>query len=140
MASLSASGLAALRRQLSGVALAGAQGGSGGLAGKLEGEGTGVQYPGLPRRSSAPGEYPAEQSGDLRDSIAARQAGEGAEFGPINNPPDYVLPLHFRPPSDGGRPFMDMALHDPDIHAAVLDAVEREAGRQFGRATVRRSL
>ncbi len=131
--------LAALKVRLGTVALAGAEGAVEPLQEKLTGAGTGRKYAPLPNRSSAQGEYPAEQSGALRESIAAAEAGEmRAQFGPINNPPDYVEKLHFKPPSDGGRPFMDDALQDRDIRAGVIEGVQKEADRQFGRVTVRR--
>lgn len=36
---------------------------------------SGIHHPGLPNRSSAPGEFPANQSGDLRGSIDSRVNG-----------------------------------------------------------------
>ena len=91
---------------------------------KLSGGGSGAQYPGQPNRSSAEGEYPAEQTGQLRDSIGARRAGElRVEFGSIIDPPDHNLDLHFKPPDQGGRPYMDDALYDRDIHAAIKEAL-----------------
>lgn len=133
MAKLHRNGMQALRVSLGHVALAGTSGGASTLRDKLSGEGSGVHYAGQPRRSSAESEYPAEQTGELRDSIAAQPAGpEAARFGPLHDPPDYLTALHGKPPSDGGRPFMLDALHDRDIHQAVLDAAEQEARRQFG--------
>lgn len=133
-------GLDRLRQRLTAVALAGAQGGAGVLAEKLSGPGSGRHHAGLPNRSSAEGEYPAEQEGDLLGSIDARPAGEGAAlFGPINNPPDHLHALHSRSPDMGGRPFMDDARHDRDIHRAIVEGIEQEARAQFGQATVRRT-
>lgn len=132
-------GLTRLRQRLTTVALAGAQAGADVLAEKLSGPGSGRHHAGLPNRSSAEGEYPAEQEGDLRDSIDARPAGEGAAlFGPINNPPDHLHALHARPPDMGGRPFLTDALYDRDIHRAIVEGIEQEAQAQFGQATVRR--
>ena len=119
-------GKAALTQALGQRALLGAQAGAAVLAEKLGGEGSGTQYPGQPNRASAQGEYPAEQTGELRRSIAARPDPErpgAAQFGPLDDPPDYVAALHFKPPDDGGRPFLDDALQDRDVRRAVLDAV-----------------
>lgn len=121
---LNPAGLAKVRQNLTPLALKGAGAAVEVAQDKLTGPGSGRQYPGLPNRSSAEGEYPAEQSGDLRDSMAAEAVGEGrALFGPIHNPPPYVRDLHFKPPSDGGRPFMDDLFYDRDIHRAVRAAV-----------------
>lgn len=130
MARLNVGGMAHLKRQLSAKALDGAQAASEALREKLSGEGSGRHYSGLPNRSSREQEYPAEQTGQLRDSIAARQAGElRAEFGPVDNPPEYVGDLHFKPPDLGGRPFLDDAAQDRDIRRAITDAVGGTNGR-----------
>ena len=140
MATVNRVGLAELKRRLSPVALAGAQGGAEVLAEKLSGPGSGRQYPGLPNRSSAEGEYPAEQEGDLLGSVDAQPAGEAAAvFGLINNPPAHAIALHSRPPDMGGRPVMDDARHDRDIHRAILQGIEDEARAQFGQASIRRT-
>ncbi len=124
MAKLNPQGLAELKRRLGGVAVAGAYAAADVLQEKLSGPGSGRQYPGQPNRSSSPGEYPAEQTGQLVDSISARRAGElRAEFGSIIDPPEYNLDLHFKPPDEGGRPYMDDALQDRDIHQAVREAM-----------------
>lgn len=128
-------GLASLRDRLTAVALKGAEAAVEVSRDKLSGPGSGRQYAGLPNRSSAPHEYPAEQTGDLLRSMDARAEGEGrAVFGPINSPPPEagylhfssaadIVGLHFRPPDDGGRPFMDDLLHDRDVQNAVKRAV-----------------
>ncbi|WP_019584678.1 hypothetical protein [Deinococcus apachensis] len=124
MAKVSAAGLGQLRQQLTGLALKGAEAAADTLREKLSGGGGGAQYAGQPNRSSREGEYPAEQTGRLRDSMDARQAGEmRAEFGSIIDPPEYVADLHFKAPEEGGRPFMDDALYDQDVHRAVREAV-----------------
>ncbi|PJI53535.1 hypothetical protein CTI14_27160 [Methylobacterium radiotolerans] len=133
------------------MALAGSQEAAEVLRDKLSGSGSGRKYPGLPNRSSTPGEYPAEQTSDLVNSIDARVESSGkALFGPIRSPPveagylhfsseeDMAL-LHFRPPDMGGRPFLDDARHDRDIHRAIVEGIEQEARAQFGQATVRRT-
>ncbi|MFD1729850.1 hypothetical protein ACFSC4_00080 [Deinococcus malanensis] len=131
-------GLTELCRRLTGVALAGAEGGAEVLRDKLSGEGSGRKYPGLPNRSSSQG-YPAEQTGDLLGSIDARAAGPGqALFGPISDPPEYLPALLGKPPDMGGRPLLDDARHDRDVHKGIVEGVEAEAQRMFGRVTLRR--
>lgn len=108
------------------VTMAAAKGGAESLQEKLSGGGSGVQYPGQPNRSSSENEYPAEQQGDLRDSIqAVHLEGTRSAFGSVDGP-DYLLALHYKAPGNGGRPFMDDAKHDRDIHRAMLDQVREE--------------
>lgn len=108
------------------VTLAGAEGGAEALSGKLSGPGSGRQYVGLPNRSSAEREYPAEQFGGLLESIGAKPLeGIASGFGSIDGP-EYVAALHFKPPDAGGRPFLDDALYDRDVHGAVLNAIREE--------------
>lgn len=118
---------AQLERLLRRVTLSAATSAAEVLAEKLSGPGGGVQYPGQPNRSSAPGEYPAEQSGKLRDSIKAKPLeGTRSGFGSVDGP-EYVIPLHFSP---DGRPFMDDAKHDRDVHRAVREGVKRAKTRR----------
>ena len=42
---------------------------------------SGVKYKSLPNKSSAPGEYPATQSGTLLKSVKSRSVGLGFKFG-----------------------------------------------------------
>jgi hypothetical protein len=42
---------------------------------------SGIHHPGLPKRSSAPGEYPANQSGKLRASISSTSSAERMDIG-----------------------------------------------------------
>lgn len=120
MARVNPTGLAQLRQHLTALALQGAEAAAEVSRDKLSGEGSGVHYARLPNRSSTEREYPAEQTGALRDSLAAEPAGPlRARFGVIHNPPPYAVPLHFKPPDAGGRPFMDDLLQDRDVHRAV---------------------
>jgi len=83
-----------------------------------------MHHEGNPNRSSAPGEYPAEQTRALRDSVGIATMGPlEVTFG-VFDAPDYALKLEYDPPSQGGRPFMSMALHDPEIHKAALDSAK----------------
>lgn len=61
--------------------------------------GGGVQYPNLPNRSSAPGEFPTRQSGELQSGVTAEQgAGLDARV-VIHDDPGKLLGLEFSPPS-----------------------------------------
>lgn len=120
-------GMAQLRQMLTAQALKGAQAGAAVLADKLSREGSGIHHPGLPNRSSRPGEYPARQTGDLQNSIAARAAGDlKAEFGPLDNPPPEAYFMQILPPEMGGRDYMGLAYGDEDVRAAVLEGVRDE--------------
>lgn len=124
MARVNPAGLASLRVRLTAVALRGAEVAVDVARDKLSGPGSGRQYARLPNRSSAEGEYPAEQSSRLRDSIDAEGAGSlRARWGALRNAPGYVMTLHFKPPDMGGRPFMDDLLQDRDVHRAVRAAI-----------------
>lgn len=117
-------GMAQLRQVLTAQALKGAQAGAAELRGKLGQAGSGVHYAGQPNRSSAKGEYPARQTGDLQNSIAAREAGDlKAEFGPLDNPPPEAYFMQILPPDQGGRDYMGLAYGDEDVRAAVLKGV-----------------
>lgn len=124
MATTNRAGLAELRRRLTPLAVRGAEAGANVAREKLGGPGTGVHHSGQPNPSSRQGEYPAEQRGKLLGSLSARPAGPGAaEFGPLDNPPSYLVGLHFKPPDEGGRPFMDQLAQDGDVHTAVRQTV-----------------
>lgn len=89
------------------------------------GERSGHRYDDLPRQSSAPGEYPQEQFGPLHASIGYEQTGETTfEVGSIYNPPPEAADLEFRPVADGGRPWLSMAMEDPETHWAMQKAAE----------------
>ncbi len=49
---------------------------------------SGVQYKSLPRRSSAPGEMPQEQSGRLKSMVESGPTADGAYFGLVPNGTD----------------------------------------------------
>jgi len=117
---------AQLETYLRRLTFAGAAGGAGALQEKLRGPGSGVHHPGNPNPSSSEGEYPAEQTGALADSIMpVHLEGTRSGFGSVDGPP-WTVALHFKPPGDGGRPFMDDAKHDRDIHRAMRDGIREE--------------
>lgn len=101
--------------------------------------GTGIHWAGLPHRSSAPGEYPVRQFGDLMRGVGHDPAPEYA--GPaivyIKGEMGKLAGLEFAPPSPnpntppgglrakGGRGMMWMHFTDPDTHEAMGVAMER---------------
>lgn len=99
------------------------------LKGDLSRAGSGIHWPGNPNRSSAPGEYPARQTGELADSIGWRPAGPLlAEVGALNNPPAWAAYLEFQPvstrePGSGIRAWATKASLDPAFQAAFLRGV-----------------
>lgn len=120
-------GMQELGRRLSLLALKGAEAGAEVLKDKLSQAGSGPLYPGQRNPASVSGEYPAMQTGALRDSIAARATEDGhAEFGPINDPPQEALLMQVLPPDQGGRYYLDLAQADVDVRDAVLKAVQDE--------------
>ena len=120
-------GWAELHRRLTARALKGAEAGAEVLRDKLSQEGSGRHHGGQPNRSSAPGEYPALQTGDLRDSIAPQEVGDlHARFGPLANPPPEAVLMQVLPPDQGGRPYLDLAYADEDVRDAVLRGVKDE--------------
>ena len=130
MARINPAGLAQLQARLTPRAVRAAQAAADLLKVKLGQPGSGTHYTGQPNPSSSAGEYPAKQTGDLQASIAARpSAGRPgfAEFGSIGGPLEAEL-LHFKPPDKGGRPFMNMVLVDPEIHAVILESMKQGGG------------
>lgn len=102
------------------------------LTEKLSGPGSGVQWPGQPNPSSAPGEYPAEQSGDLVGSLDAREVGPlHWQAGAFEAPPEAFW-LEFPPPPGspfakktgyGARPWISKAFNDAELHARILQSL-----------------
>ena len=60
--------------------------------------GTGVQYPRLPNRSSAEGEMPVMQTGELASGVTSVKTESGAQV-VINDDLGKLLGLEFSPPS-----------------------------------------
>jgi hypothetical protein len=87
------------------------------------GQRSGRQYPNLPNRSSAVGEFPQYQTGALYNSIAKRKTRDGYDVGSINNPPPEAVYLEFREPSRGGRPWLSSTLEDPETHRRINEAI-----------------
>ncbi|MGL5005441.1 MAG: hypothetical protein ACRDAM_21155 [Casimicrobium sp.] len=101
---------------------------------RLDQPGSGVKYSSLPNRSSAPGEYPARQSGELINSIDAREIAL-ASFGVGSfNAPDQAWYLEFDPPGapgferstdSGVRQWLSRTMEDAEVQAAITQEVLR---------------
>jgi len=100
-------------------------------------DGSGVQYPSLPHRSSAPGEYPTLQSGALRSGVGVEEGpGTQAEV-VIRDDLGKLLGLEFSPPSSnpnqpgtpkrasGGRAPMWETFTDGQTIADMNQAIEK---------------
>ena len=87
--------------------------------------GQGTMHPGNVNPSSLQGDYPAIQTAALIESIDVRKAGPLAfAIGSFEDRNavgfEHAVELESRPPSQGGRAFLEKALHDPGMHAAIL--------------------
>ena len=93
---------------------------------------------GAERQSSAPGEFPQEQSGALYNSVGVipEGGGEPAAYlvGSVIDPPadghDYRL--EFDPEDQGGRPWLARTMEDPDTHRAMEAGLADLAGWDGG--------
>lgn len=98
--------------------------------------GTGVHYPRLPNRSSAEGQMPVTQSGDLAEGVTSVQTDTGAQV-VIEDDMGKLLGLEFSPPStnpnqpgtpkrtSGGRAPMFETMMDDRTQEAMADAMRR---------------
>ncbi|WP_179944618.1 hypothetical protein [Deinococcus radiopugnans] len=133
---------AALAAQLGPVSEAMGETVAGFLREKLDRPGSGTHHPGLPNPSSAPGEYPAEQSGDLVRAIGHeavdafhQRAGALNSVAPV---PVEAFALEFpSPPSSpvkrstqhGARPWASKALLDSELRQWLREAVSKRGAR-----------
>ena len=83
--------------------------------------GSGIQYPNLPNRSSAPGEYPTMQTGELRDGVGWEATPTGGIIF-IEDDLGKLIGLEFSAPSEGGRAPMRMFITDEETHRAMREA------------------
>ena len=109
---------------------------------KLSGPGGGTHHPGLPNPSSAPGEYPAEQSGALVGAIGHeavdafhQRAGALNSVAPV---PVEAFALEFPSPPNspvqrstqhGARPWASKALQDAELRQRLREAVSKRGAR-----------
>jgi hypothetical protein len=82
--------------------------------------GSGIMHPGNVQPSSAPGEYAVRQTGALLNSLDARSDGPLTyDIGSFEDKDAegylHADDLETSPPSKGGRPWVTMALHDPEL-------------------------
>jgi hypothetical protein len=112
------------------------------LRDKLSGGGSGVQYPGRPRPSSAPGEWPAEQSGALLACLGkadlgplARAVGALNSVGPVppeawalEYPAPQGSPVSRQGPA-GARPWASRALADSELRERIRAALRAQGWR-----------
>lgn len=88
---------------------------------KLSGSGSGIHYVGLPNTSSLPSEYPAEQTGELLNSVDNWfVAGDGWVFG-LHDAPIEAVMLEFKPVGMGGRPLMMQMFADTELHTTIIN-------------------
>lgn len=90
----------------------------------ISGEGTGVKYPGNPRRSSREGQPPAKQRGDLSRSWQTGQAtrvSQGKRLGwRVGSNKRYARILEFGNARIGERPYVRPALKEVEKDAAKI--------------------
>lgn len=92
----------------------------------LDQPGSGVHYPWLPNRSSAPDEFPARQFDDLYNSIGYEQTGTTTfEVGSIHDPPEHAHILEYNPATKKGggvRPWLSRTFEDRETRDKMLRA------------------
>lgn len=120
---------AVLRAELERIATPALERGAIALLGRMEqniqaGERSGTFHPENLRQSSAPGEYPQEQSGDLLASLDWRKiSSTRMEVGAINNPPEQALKLETDTAEFGGRRWASRTAEELETHDAIQDGV-----------------
>ena len=105
-----------------------ADAGGGYLIEAMSHPGQGTMHPGNVNPSSLIGDYPAIQTAALIESIDVRESGPLAfAIGSFEDRSatgfEHAVELESRPPSQGGRAFLEKALHDPGMHAAILQGL-----------------
>ncbi len=88
--------------------------------------GAGRKYSNLPNVSSAPGQFPVRQEGDLEASVQANPSNDPLvwEVGFFGEPLSKLLNLEFAPSSQGGRQPLARVFEDN----AVLEEMEKALG------------
>ena len=83
---------------------------------------------------SSPGDYPAQVSGDLVNSISFREVAPlQYEVGSLDGPPEAFYLEFPSPPNspyrkltpNGARPWLSKALHDEQLYARIRQALAR---------------
>lgn len=95
--------------------------------GILSGAKSGRHYPGLPNQSSAPGEYSANQSGDLLNSINYRMSGHFLSIYATSGHAGYQ---EYGTSKMGARPNLKKAIEESDgmIRSIIDQCVMRALG------------
>lgn len=96
--------------------------------GMLNGPKSGRIYPGLPNQSSAPGEYSANQSGDLLGSFNYRMGGDYVSF--YSDGCDHAGYQEFGTSKMAPRPNMEMAITESDEY--IRQIIEQIVWRSIG--------
>lgn len=100
----------------------------------LDEPGSGIHWPNLPNRSSAPGEYPARQFGPLQDSIGSDRVASTVYYvGSIHNTPPEAYFMEFKSvegewPYNGGRPWLSKSMEDAETHVRMNQAAATGLG------------
>jgi hypothetical protein len=95
--------------------------------GILTGPKSGRHYPALRNQSSAPGEYSANQSGDLLRSIDFSVSGETISFHATS---DHAGFQEFGTSRMAPRPNLEMSIEDSD--GIIREIIEQAMWRAFG--------
>lgn len=123
--SIDPKGMARLERLLKSVVEEGARTGAKTLKEFSSQSGGGIHWDHLPNRSSAPGEYPAKQTGTLLRKIQMRKVSfMEARYG-IVKAGEAQFNLEFFPTSMGGRAPLKKSAHDPKMHEAIKAAIRK---------------
>lgn len=77
---------------------------------------------GRPAQSSAPDEWPQEQTGALRRALDVREGNTETEYlvGFFDGNEKQLLELEFNPPEKGGRPLLGDHFNSADVQGAML--------------------
>ena len=100
------------------------------LRDNLSGQGrTGIHWSNLPYPSSAPGEFPTEQFGDLVAGVYWEGTKDPLvkQIGVKDNPLPKLLNLELAPESEGGRKFMYRTFSIPETRQAVARRMREKA-------------
>lgn len=126
------------KRPLQAAALAGANTLREHLARELSSSGSGIWWSHLPARSSAPGEYPARQTGrlveSLRTGVVDSPANQGrAVLGAGRNlPRHYAFYLEYGTAHMEPRPFMRRSAeqYSVEVYRSVRSEIREQMGRK----------
>ena len=86
---------------------------------------SGRQYPNLPRRSSAPDEYPQEQFGDLKNKVGRQTSDDGLEqeVGVFDEDAGKLFGLEFGDSQKQGRAPITRTANSTELRDAIRRAL-----------------